>query len=84
MFNSPPLSENIPVEDVSFDEIIPEKVPTLNDIKLPKTKEQWLQADVYLSAMSPYSDNNIRGTPTNSIGLLSTRLRRTSKSKWLV
>ena len=30
----------IPVEDGSFDEIIFEKVPTLNGMKLPKTKEQ--------------------------------------------
>ena len=46
LFDSPPLSENLPVEGVSFDEMIPEKVPTLNVIKLPKTKEQWLQANV--------------------------------------
>ena len=59
LFDSPPLTENVLVEDVSFDEIIPEKVPTLNDIKLPKTKEQWLQANACLSATLPYNDNNI-------------------------
>ena len=30
-----------------------------NEIKLPKTKEQWLQANANFSAMLPYHDNNI-------------------------
>ena len=59
MFDSPPLSENLPVQDVSFDELIPEKVPALSGIKLPKTKEQWLQANAYFSATLPYNNNNI-------------------------
>ena len=58
------MSENLPVEDVNFDEIISEKVPTSNHIKLPKTKEQWLQADVYFSATLPYNDNNITDIET--------------------
>ena len=64
LFDSPPLSENLPVEDVNFDKISSEKVPTLNRIKLPKTKEQWLQANVYFSATLPYNDNNITDIET--------------------
>ena len=66
MFDPPPLTENVLVEDVSFDEIIPEKVPTLDGIKLPKSKEQWLQANAYLSATLPYNDSNITDIETTS------------------
>ena len=38
--DSLPLTENVPMADVRFDEFIPEKVTTLNGIKLPKTKDQ--------------------------------------------
>ena len=50
LLDSPPLPENVPLEDVKLYEIIPEKVPTLNGIKLPKTKEQWLQANAHFTA----------------------------------
>ena len=59
LFDSPPMSENLPVEDLSFDEIIPEKVTTLNDIKLLKTIEPWLHGNAYFSATLPYNDDNI-------------------------
>ena len=64
LFNSPPLSEHLPVEKVSFDEVIPEKVTTLNSRKLPKTKEQWLQANAYFYATLACNDNNITDIET--------------------
>ena len=38
LFDSPPLTKNVPVKDVSFDQIIPEKVPALKGINYSKLK----------------------------------------------
>ena len=51
---------------MSFDEITPEKVTTLNCIKLPKTTEQWLQANAYFFVMLPYNNKNITDIETHS------------------
>ena len=64
LFDSPPLTKNVPVEDVSFDQIIPEKVPALKGIELLKTKKQWLRAYAYFSATLPYNDKNITDIKT--------------------